>query len=201
MKNEFQFGAVVLSLMLASAGFLLISGCSIEKPKAPSWDTTWQIPLVNKTYTSGELLEKLSSDNIKIDSAGNSFFYIEKELDTLTLEEALSFADMDTSFEKHVGNIKVLTPDQQSVGLAFADYVTIASGEVADTGMWVEKPLSSPSSITAATIASGEQILRVSNNTGFDLDSLVLEIRQLGGAAIVSHVVAGGLAIGQSATD
>ena len=93
MKEQFATRSrVVVRLLTAVIFSLLLSGCGLEAPQAPSWDTTLTIPLINRSYTSAELIEKLASDNIEIDEYGNSSFHIQRDLDTVTMESIHSLS-------------------------------------------------------------------------------------------------------------
>ncbi len=111
MKEQFATRSrVVVRLFTAVVFSLLLSGCGLEAPQAPSWDTTLTIPLINRSYTSAELIEKLASDNILIDEDGNSSFHIQKELDTVTIESILAIEPIESNYSKQVGRIKIVSP-------------------------------------------------------------------------------------------
>jgi hypothetical protein len=125
--------------LLAVVAGILIAGCSIKSPQAPSWDTTLRLPLINKAFSSGELFDRLASDDIKKDSAGNSSFYVAKNLDSVSIQSVLSVEPTSSEFEKQVGLITVAAPSAMSQQIALADVVPLTAGVVPDTGLWVEK--------------------------------------------------------------
>ncbi|TFH64162.1 MAG: hypothetical protein E4G91_06665 [Candidatus Zixiibacteriota bacterium] len=199
---------ITVRRLLHCGGFLvivagiLLAGCSIKSPQAPSWDTTLRLPLINKTFSSGELFDKLAADNIRKDSAGNSSFYIEKNLDSVSVRSVLAVATLSSEFEKQVGLIAVVSPSAMSLQIAFADIVPLAAGVVPDTGLWVAKTLGPTNSFAEATIAEGGLIVTATNNTGFALDSLIGQLRDPGtDILIATFVVPHGLADGASYVD
>lgn len=181
---------------------LWLGGCSIKAPQAPSWDTTVRVPLISRTFLSGELFDKLASENIKTDSSGNSSFYIEKTLDTVSLDSVLRLDGSRSSYSKSVGRIKVIAPSPQTERIIFADCFPLITGYLPDTGVSVTKPIAPATSLSEATIVEGEMIVRVVNNTGFSLDSIDAELRNAGVGSLVAALHApGGLADGASYID
>ncbi len=194
--------------LLHCGGFLVVVagilhvGCSIKSPQAPSWDTTLRLPLINKTFSSGELFDKLADDDIKKDSAGNSSFYVAKNLDSVSIKSVLSVATSSSEFEKQVGLITVASPSAMSQQIAFADVIPLTAGVIPDTGLWVEKTVGPTNSFSEATIAEGGLIVTATNNTGFALDSLIGQLRDPGtGVLFATFVVQHGLADGASYVD
>ena len=48
--------AILLSGLISA---LVISGCSMDKPSAPSWDVDVTVPLLSKTYTMDQIAEEV----------------------------------------------------------------------------------------------------------------------------------------------
>ncbi|MBK7091974.1 MAG: hypothetical protein IPH59_09695 [bacterium] len=199
MKEQFATRSrVVVRLLTAVIFSLLLSGCGLEAPQAPSWDTTLTIPLINRSYTSAELIEKLASDNIEIDEYGNSSFHIQRDLDTVTMESILSIDPIESNYSKQVGRIKIVSPSDQSQSLAFSDYVPLVLGSVPDTGISTVTVFGQASSFAHAEIDEGGLTITAVNNTGFELDSLAGQlINSQDGSVLANFVVPGGLADGQ----
>ncbi|MCX6831362.1 MAG: hypothetical protein NT028_04405, partial [candidate division Zixibacteria bacterium] len=188
--------------LLAVVAGILLAGCSIKSPQAPSWDTTLRLPLINRTFSSGELFDKLAADDIKKDSAGNSSFYVAKNLDSVSIQDVLSVATSSSEFEKEVGLITVVSPSAMSQQIAFADVIPLTAGVVPDTGLWVEKTVGPTNSFSEATIAEGGLIVTATNNTGFAIDSLIGQLRDPGtDLLIATFVVPHELADGASYVD
>ncbi len=187
-------GRIVVQLLAVAAFVLLVGGCGLEAPQAPSWDTTLTVPLINRSYTSAELLEKLATDNIQIDENGNSSIQIQKQLDTVTIESILNLDPIESNYSKQIGRIKIVSPQDQQQNLAFADLVPLVAGEVPDTGITTTTQFGEASSFTHAEIDEGQITIRATNNTGFDLDSLSGRlVNQADGAVLAIFVVPGGL--------
>jgi hypothetical protein len=188
--------------LLAVVATILLAGCSIKAPQAPSWDTTLRLPLINKVFSSGELFDKLAADNLITDSTGNSSFYVAKNLDSVSVQDVLAIATSSSEFEKQVGLITVALPSSMSQQIAFADIIPLAAGFVPDTGLWVAKTVGPTNSFSEATVAEGGLIVAATNNTGFVLDSLLGQLRDPGtGTLIGFFVVPNGLVDGATYLD
>lgn len=198
MKEQFATRSrVVVQLLTAVVFSLALSGCGLEAPQAPSWDTTLTIPLINRSYSSAELIEKLASNDIEIDENGNSSFHIQRELDTVTVESILSIEPVTSNYTKQVGRIKIVSPQDQHQSLAFSDYVPLVLGSVPDTGISTVTAFGQASSFAHAEIDEGGITITAVNNTGFALDSLSGQLTNVqDGSILANFVVPGGLADG-----
>ncbi|MCK4856655.1 MAG: hypothetical protein KAT58_01685 [candidate division Zixibacteria bacterium] len=202
MKQDVTNRKIAGVIALLILGSLTLSGCSFQSPEAPSWDTTFQVPLINKRFSSGELFDKLAADNIATDSAGNSFFFIEETLDSVAIDNTLQLDAVNASYTKEIGDIRVVTPAPQAQQIALVDYVPLAAGVVPDTGIQVDKAFDQPSSFSQAVIADGSLIYSAINNTVLPLDSISCEVRQNGGTELVATCsFPGGLAVDAAYTD
>lgn len=198
MKEQFATpGRVVVQLLSAVVFSLLLGSCGLEAPQAPSWDTTLTIPLINRSYSSAELIEKLASDNIQIDENGNSSIHIQKDLDTVSIESILDIAPIQSNYSERIGRIKIVSPQDQHQSLALSDHIPLILGGVPDTGISTVTVFGQASSFAQADIDEGNITIRSTNNTGFNLDSLSGRlIDQQSGNVLAIFVAPGGLADG-----
>lgn len=181
------------AMLIATAALLF--GCGLEAPKAPSWDTTLTVPLINRTFTSGELFNKLASANIATDSLGNSIFQVRQQLDTVRLESILAVDPIADDYAKAVGSIRMAQPADLTQSINLADHVSLVLGEVPATGLAVATEFGPADSFAEAAVDQGTLSITAVNNTGFDLDSLTGELRHPVSHALIARFVApGGLA-------
>lgn len=171
-------------------------GCGIEKPQAPSWDVDLIIPLVNRTYSALEIVERMSSENIAVDSSGDLSFSLTEQLDTLYTDTLLRFDDVYSQVLRQLGDYEVTPPQPQTKSIQLADHVPLAAGEAPDTGIVVELPLNTLNTITQAEIASGQLTLTAANNTNLDFDSLTCVLQDDLGGTILTETFPGGLPAG-----
>ena len=68
--------------------FLTLAQCTVKKPEAPSWNSKLTIPLVNRTYTMTEIIDRIDQDGISFDSLGNVNYSLTQQLDTVSLDAA-----------------------------------------------------------------------------------------------------------------
>ena len=79
LKKNIVRRSTALTLILPIVVLLAASGCSFDTPKSPSWVTTWDVPIANRTYDIEDLLERMDDSddsNIFTDSLGNPAFSI-----------------------------------------------------------------------------------------------------------------------------
>ena len=57
---------------------LFCAGCSLKSPEAPSWQTQWNIPLVDRSYSVREMVE--NEDRVMFDADGRLGFHVEEEI-------------------------------------------------------------------------------------------------------------------------
>lgn len=91
--NFWQSGLfkLVSRLLLAAAVvliFLTLTQCTVKKPEAPEWNTTFIVPVINRTYDMEELVRAIDQDEIIIDTSGDVAFAVSEDLDTVQINDA-----------------------------------------------------------------------------------------------------------------
>ena len=91
--NFWQSGLfkLVSRLLLAAAVimvFLTLTQCTVKKPEAPEWNTTFVVPVINRTYEMEELVRAIDQDEIIIDTSGDVAFTVSEDLDTVEINTA-----------------------------------------------------------------------------------------------------------------
>ncbi len=177
------------------AAVLILAGCSIESPKAPSWDVPITVPLIDRSYTSAELFEKINSDNIEIADDGSASFVVHEQLADVGFGSILQFDDVHEMHSETIGLIKIVKADNQSISYRLEDYVSLIAGVVPETGATAVAEIGQPSSFSEAEFAEGTLGLSVSNNTGLALDEVTITLIDSYGE-VIQHSIPGGLADG-----
>lgn len=170
-----------ITILSALAWLLILSGCSIKKPESPSWETTWDLPLVNKSYALSDILEQVDDSLINLDSLGNPYFEINKDLDTVMVEDNLRAQGARKDYVQYLGAVSIAPPDDQSLIL------TKASFGIPEGVPWIPA-LSFDHYVNMQPIAgfswvliqNGEMALTISNDLGVDLDTLVITLYNQG---------------------
>jgi hypothetical protein len=115
--------------------FIFLSGC-FEKPSEPvlpTWDVDLTVPILNKTFTLGELVEK-DTTYLKV-GAGNQIYYSTSEkLDATKIGDNLKISDISTSAATKLGNFEIKNPGTISASIkAFDIFPDIPS----DSGYYI----------------------------------------------------------------
>ena len=71
---------------------LMWLSCSLESPKAPSWDTTLRVPLTDHIYSIEELIR--GDDHLTAGTDGLLAFHFEQALDTSYVKDYLTFPEI-----------------------------------------------------------------------------------------------------------
>ncbi len=191
------------SILLAAAGLMILSGCSIKKPESPRWETTWDLPLVNKSYALSDILDQIDDSLINLDSLGNPYFEINEDLDTVLVENNLRVQGENTNYVQHLGTVNINPPEAQSINL------TKASFGLPPDVPWVPavsfdhyeymQPLQG---FSWALIQNGQMDLTINNDLGVDLDTLIVTLYNQNDLSTPLGIAyfENGLAQGQTAT-
>jgi len=76
---------------------LFCAGCSLKSPEAPSWQTQWNIPLVDRSYSVREMVE--NEDRVMFDADGRLGFHVEEEIAAAAIGENFVLDDFEQTFE------------------------------------------------------------------------------------------------------
>jgi hypothetical protein len=173
-KSQVQIGVLLMIAAIA----LVIGGCSINKPESPSWETTWDLPLTNKTYTIEDLIDEMNSDEIVFDSLGNPGFSITQDVDTISVEDNLTSPSVNHSYSDSLGIIDIDAPNMPptNISLEDLDIPVIVDQIPFDTSFDIDENLSAFDNFDWAQISQGVINIQVANDLGIDIDSLAIVI-------------------------
>ncbi|MCD6162143.1 MAG: hypothetical protein J7K40_06995 [candidate division Zixibacteria bacterium] len=176
--KSFHLKTGMLTALIAVLLFILQS-CSVNKPEAPSWETTWDLPLTSKTYSIEDIIDEMDSDDIMFDSSGNPYFSIEQEIDTISVDDNLNAPGVTCEpLSIELGNVDIDAP-----AIPSSDFNLDELGIPNDAGVIpapatgsLDKNLDAFSNFSLAQINQGILTIEVVNNLGIDIDSLTIAI-------------------------
>ena len=166
-------------LILPLTAVLLISACSIKKPESPSWLTTWDVPVVNRTYGISEILDKIDAENIIYDSLGNPGFQIVQNMDTVGVDSSLTFAGTSVDISDSIGVLDIEPPDDINASANVNDFLNVSSGVVDPQYFNYNEPLQPFDRFSWVDVDSGTIDLTFFNGLEVDLDTFVVTIIDL----------------------
>lgn len=181
--------------------FLTLTQCTIERPKAPQWDTQLTVPVVNRTYLMPELIEKINQEGISLD--GNDVvFSISHEVDTFSIgAEQLRTDNLAFSVSQQLGNVDLTPPTVDPLAVSYVDIAGLSAGVVAPVSFSQDTVLPPLSDYSSISIVDGAAVLSIGNNLGLDLDTVILELYDYQSGLLIGDTsFDGGLASGASAT-
>ena len=162
--------AIMLSLII---GFW---GCTVKKPEMPTWDTTWNLSLTDKVHTVDSLLNKLEEDSIHVDTL-YPYFRITRDVETIYVEDYMSYeSDINDTIDNSLGLIALKDIEPQSLDLT-SDSLGILVNPI-PVPIYATFTFNLPQfdEFTYVCIETGIMSIRVSNDLGFDFDSLKISI-------------------------
>lgn len=120
-------GIIFLSTLITFLIFLY--GC-FEKPSEPvlpTWDVDLTIPILDKTFTLGDLVEK-DTTHFKTMSNNQIYYSVTNELEATTVGDNLKISDISASAQTQLGNFEIKNPGTISANIkAYEIFPTLSS--------------------------------------------------------------------------
>ena len=131
----------VAALILTIAASMLLSACSIKEPQSPSWSTTWNIPITNKTYDINEILQDIDDFDLVLDSLGNPGFEVSQEFDTISAAGNLTVNGTSVALRDSVGLIDIAAPSNVYATTDVNDVLPVNMGVIPPSSFDYDQPL------------------------------------------------------------
>ncbi len=187
---------IVLSLTVIIT-FLSLIQCTVKKPEAPTWTSQLTIPLIDRQYDMPELIRRIDEPTLTLDSAGNPFFSIQQDIDSVGVQASMTVADIAQSVGDVVGLINVSPETIAPLTIAFSDIITFPPGIIPPLPLDVVYDGPTLNSFQNISINSGFVLAIVQNDLGVFLDTVKVDIVDLSSFLVVgSGEFLGGLPIG-----
>lgn len=108
------FVPVIVCLIL-----LTLSSCSFKEPVAPSWDVNLPVPLINRSFTMQELIDK--NDFLVLNQSGLVTIDLQKDLDRYEVRDKLKVEDIHQSFSARIGEVEIPSPGSKQASVTLYD--------------------------------------------------------------------------------
>lgn len=179
----FKFGTkLTLSLVVMILALTLMQ-CTVKKPESPTWETQFTIPLINRTYSMSEIIEKMDQDGISMDLDSAIIFSLSEDLDTVALDsDELTTGDLSYQAIQQLGLIDIVAPVIPPVTLPIMLIGGLAAylpGIVPATSFTIVNDLGTIGTFTSVGITTGQAYVIVSNNLGFEIAADSVELWDL----------------------
>ncbi|UCC45405.1 MAG: hypothetical protein JSU65_05665, partial [Candidatus Zixiibacteriota bacterium] len=172
----FRLGTRLCLGLVVMVIFLSIVQCTVKKPESPQWTTSLTVPLINRTYTMSELVDRMDQEGLEVLNDSDIVFTISEEVDTFFLDQTeLSIDNIDTTVSRTIGVVDINPPVIAPVIVDLGDLVPLVAS-IPDTSITIENDMPAISSFSTAMIASGEVWVIISNNLAIDLDSITVSL-------------------------
>jgi len=156
--------------------FLTLVQCSVKKPSAPSWNSSYNLPLLIKSYDMKTLIEKIDDPALIVDSLGNLGIYIQEDIDTIRIRENLELYPLAETFKDTIGEIPFTTTDTQYSELLLSEIYPGGAGSVPPFSFNLEVNFPELNALQEISIYNGIARFTVENHLGLALDSFSVEL-------------------------
>jgi len=174
-----KYGLKVVLGFVIIVVFLTTVQCNIEKPEAPTWTADFTIPTVNRIYQMPEILDKIDEPTLSIDSSGDVMFSYSQQLDTIRVSEELSAGNLNRTVFNTVGQVAVHPTDPVAASVTLEDYVTLSLDTIPPSSFNILNDLPMLDKFVWADVSAGMVFIKVSNDFGLDLDTVIVELIDL----------------------
>lgn len=121
-KSENSLQSIILSFFTGIIFFLILSvqfSCSFKEPVAPKWDVNLPVPLMNRTITMQELVDK--NDFLVSNPDGLVSIDFEENLDRYEVGDQLKIEGVNESFAAKLGKIEIPSPGTKTATFNLSD--------------------------------------------------------------------------------
>ncbi len=171
---------------------LLLAGCSLESPKAPSWTVNLTVPLVSRHYDIPYIIEHADREELVWDSVSGARFEVERTLDTIFVGDNIVFADLTQSYSDSLGLVSLWPSQTLAVGISLVEHYGGPAGDVPGLAIQTQKEFPPLSEVQSAEVDQGAIRIQVTNNFALVIDSLELVIADLNSAVEIGRAVFAG---------
>ena len=182
------FIAVVIALSLLQ--------CSLKKPEAPSWESTFRLPVASEELSAANLLLRFPNGDEWVSESGQIGLYWSDTLDTVTLAANLALPTQSASVPQALNRVTVNAPPQDSVRTPLSDYYAGPAGSVPPFDVSDTDTLGPIAGYTWLAAGSGEAWIRVENQIGLDFDSVTVWLTDPNWGPLGTYDFAGGVPAG-----
>ena len=176
----FKFGSKLAIGLLVAILALTLMQCTVKKPEAPTWNTQFALPVVNRVYDMAELIDKIDQEGITFDADSNVIFSVSEEIDTVTLDDdELSTPDLSYSISEQLGLIEIDAPTIPPATLTIdmiGGLATYLPGTVPSTSFNISPDIPEISNLTTAVIDEAGAYVIVANDLGFEISADSVEL-------------------------
>ena len=151
----FKFGTKLALSLVVMILALTFMQCTVKKPESPTWNTQLTIPLINRTYSMSEIIDKMDQDGITMDADSAIIFSVTEDIDTVTLDaDNLATGDMTYQAVQQLGLIDIPAPAMAPAVLpimmigGLATYLQFLPGDIPATSFNIATSIGTISTAT-----------------------------------------------------
>lgn len=173
VKYGFKFilGFVVIVV------FLTVVQCDIKKPESPTWTTNLTIPMMSRTYTMPEIIDKIDQPGLGFDLDSNIVFTYSSDIDTFAVDTGeMKINDLALSFSEHVGLVTLDLSSPPSQTFQLTELIEFTGGSIPISEFEIYYNLPIIPEYDWAEVASGGFYVVIVNDLGVDLALVQMDL-------------------------
>lgn len=169
---------IALGLIVAIM-FLSAVQCTVNKPEAPTWTTQLNVPLIERRYDMAELITRIDESSLTLDSAGNPFFSLQQDVDSIGISASLTIDPINQTIGQALGLLDITPESITPMTVAFSDLLPFSPGVVPPFP--VDFVYDGPvlGNYSSVTIGSGGAQAILENNMGLNFDTIIVTMVDL----------------------
>ncbi|UCE67106.1 MAG: hypothetical protein JSU85_03580 [Candidatus Zixiibacteriota bacterium] len=176
-NSRFRLSAFIL--FFPALAIILLTACSINEPQSPSWLTTWNVPIANKTYDINEILEDIDDFTLVPDSAGNPGFAVSQDIDTVRVENNLTISGVNIGLKDSIGPVDISPPSGATASTDVNDILSVNLGVIPPASFDYDQALDTVDNFSWMVVESGDLVMSFTNTLDCDLDTFIVTLTDL----------------------
>jgi hypothetical protein len=176
----------VVGLLLLT---ILISGCSLEAPKAPQWTVEVNVPLADRHYDLPYIITHADREELIWDSISGARFEVYRALDTIFVADNITFGNLNHTYHDSLGLIAIRPTETLSAGISLGELYSGPVGDVPEFSAQSLRDLRQLDEVQRAVITQGSARMQVVNNLGLPINQLQIDIEDIVQATQLGQVV------------
>jgi hypothetical protein len=179
--NDIAIAGIVLFALIA-----VFTGCGLDSPKAPSWDTVLEVPAISKTFDMREIVRRMNQSAIQFDSSGQLSLSFRQEIPPVAIASNLALPDTFGIDIHPLGNVRIALPRALGIVVDPANSFSpapLAGQEIPAFPIKFAGELPSIKSLHSVTFGQGWLLLTLMNRSDFAIDSVVVVLEDISSGA------------------
>lgn len=197
MRLQFDFGHLVIhcwhrkAFLYSTTCALIMTGCGLEKPKAPVWAVDMRVPLASRHIDGPYLAAHAGSEYLRWQDDSGLVWGITANLDTVTLAGKLTTTPPTASATFPLGAITIGEGTTLSHSIALSEVTPLSAGLVPALSTELEASFPQAATFDSVSGASGLLHIEIENQLGVTVEQVIVTLYAQAAAPIAVLTIPG----------